>query len=145
MRCSSVLRYYEGSDSCITSLRDAGLPAFLTQTSQHSVSNHEDDPDVALFAMPAHLMCFRLRPLLASSPSCPAESSSLYYGLPVRFRLLPTPPHGDAVTFSYGVLAYSDTDFHRAVCAPSRAHWEPGYAGRWFFAMFNRPVNRAPT
>ena len=23
--------------------------------------------------------------------------------------------------------------------------WEPGYAGRWFFAMFNRPVNRAPT
>jgi hypothetical protein len=34
-------------------------------------------------------------------------------GLPVRFRLLPTPPHGDAVTFHYEVLAYPDTDLHR--------------------------------
>ncbi|MFY9259740.1 MAG: hypothetical protein WAO71_04445, partial [Gallionella sp.] len=59
---------------------------------------------------------------LAGSPSCPAESSSLYYGLPVRLRLLSTPPRDDAVIFSYGVLAYSDTDFHHAVCAPSQAH-----------------------
>jgi len=36
--------------------------------------------------------------------------------------LLSTPPHGDAVTFSYGAVAYSDTDFHRANMAPSRAH-----------------------
>ena len=28
----------------------------------------------------------------------------------------------DAVTFGYGVVAYSDTDFHRADVAPSRAH-----------------------
>lgn len=34
----------------------------------------------------------------------------------------PTPPRGDAVIFSYQVLAYSDTDFHRADLAPSRAH-----------------------
>ncbi len=27
-----------------------------------------------------------------------------------------------SVTFSYRVLAYPDTDFHRAVCTPSRAH-----------------------
>jgi hypothetical protein len=70
----------------------------------------------------AHLVCFRLRLTLAGSPPCPAESSSLYFGPPVRFRLLSTPPRGDAVTFGYGVLAYSDTDLHRAVYAPSRAH-----------------------
>jgi hypothetical protein len=36
--------------------------------------------------------------------------------------LLSTPPRGDAVTFGYGAVAYSDTDFHRANVAPSRAH-----------------------
>ncbi|MFM2005617.1 MAG: hypothetical protein RLZZ09_1272, partial [Pseudomonadota bacterium] len=54
----------------------------------------------------------------------PAESSSSSCGLPVRLRWLPTPPHDDAVTFSYGVIACPDTDFHRAMCAPSRAHCE---------------------
>jgi len=28
----------------------------------------------------------------------------------------------DAVTFGYGAVAHSDTDFHRAGLAPSRAH-----------------------
>jgi hypothetical protein len=32
-----------------------------------------------------------------------AESSSLSYGLVFCFRLLSTPPRGDAVTFSYRV------------------------------------------
>jgi len=36
--------------------------------------------------------------------------------------LLPTPPRGDAVSFGFGVVAFSDTDFHRADVAPSRAH-----------------------
>jgi len=31
----------------------------------------------------------------------PAETGSSSYGLSVRLRLLPTPPHGDAVAFSY--------------------------------------------
>lgn len=31
----------------------------------------------------------------------PAESSSLSYGLLFHLQLLPTPPHGDAVTFGY--------------------------------------------
>jgi hypothetical protein len=39
--------------------------------------------------------------------------------------LLPTLPSGNAVTFGYGVVAYSDTDFHRANVAPSRAHSFP--------------------
>ena len=38
-----------------------------------------------------------------------------------------SPPRlgADAVTFGYGVVAYSDTDFHRADVAPSRAHSLP--------------------
>lgn len=48
--CSSALRYYEGSDSCLPSPRAAGLPAYLAQTSQRSDSNHVYDPDVALHA-----------------------------------------------------------------------------------------------
>jgi len=36
--------------------------------------------------------------------------------------LLPTPPRGDAVTFGYGVVAFSGMDFHHAIVAPSWAH-----------------------
>jgi len=43
-------------------------------------------------------------------------------GPPVRIRLLSTPPHSDAVTFSYGALANPGSDFHRTKWAPSRAH-----------------------
>ena len=75
-------------------------------------------------------MCFRLRFLPASSPTRPAESSSSSCRPPIRFQLLSTPPRDDAVTFGYGALAYPDTDLHRAVCAPSRAHQEPGSTGR---------------
>jgi hypothetical protein len=39
--------------------------------------------------------------------------------------LLSTPLRADAVTFSYGAVAYSDTDFHRADVAPLRAHSFP--------------------
>jgi hypothetical protein len=40
----------------------------------------------------------------------------------VRLRLLLTPSRDDAITFGYGVVAFSDTDFHRADRAPSWAH-----------------------
>ena len=73
---SSALRYYEGSDSCFPSPRVTGLPACLAQTSQRSASNHVGAPGVALHAMTAHPVCFRLRPLSAGSPTLPAESSS---------------------------------------------------------------------
>jgi len=46
-------------------------------------------------------MGFRLRHRIEGSPLLTAESSSLYCGLPVRLRLLPTPPRGDAVIFGY--------------------------------------------
>jgi hypothetical protein len=57
--------------------------------------------------------------------STPAESSSLSYGPTIRLGLLSTSLHSDAVTSGYGVVAYSDTDFHRADVAPSRAHSFP--------------------
>jgi hypothetical protein len=40
----------------------------------------------------------------------------------VRLRLLLTPSRDDAITFSYGVVAFSGTDLHRAAMAPSWAH-----------------------
>ena len=49
--CSSVLQYYEGSDSCLPSLRATGLPACLTQTSQRSASNHAVYPGIAFHAI----------------------------------------------------------------------------------------------
>jgi hypothetical protein len=42
-----------------------------------------------------------LRHSLAGSPLRPAESCSSSYGPTVHLQLLPTSPHGDAVTFSY--------------------------------------------
>ena len=44
---------------------------------------------------------FRLRHRLAGSPRRQAETCFLSYGLQVRFQLLSTPPHDDAVIFSY--------------------------------------------
>src|SRR3989304_2953309 len=57
--------------------------------------------------LPLSVMDSRVRPRsglrlwLAGSPQRPAESRSSSYGPMVHLRLLPTSPHGDAVTFSY--------------------------------------------
>ncbi len=58
-------------------------------------------PDIALAVIVSVSGVFRLRHVTAGSPLHPAESGSLSYGLLVRFRLLSTPPCGDAVTFRY--------------------------------------------
>ena len=102
-----------------------GLPAYLTSPSCRSVSNH--------VGLPGHRLSPRQRDQRVSDfalseqarRSTPAESSSFTYGPTVRLRLLPTPLRADAVTFGYGAVAYSDTDFHRADVAPSRAHSPP--------------------
>jgi hypothetical protein len=100
----------------------AGLPAYRATPSCRSVSIHVGCLVIA-YHHASVTSGFRASPFgVAGSPQLPAESSSFTYGSTVRFRLLPTPPHGDAVTFSYGVVAYSDTDFHRANVAPLRAH-----------------------
>jgi hypothetical protein len=103
----------------------AGLPAYCAPPSCRSVSNH--------VGLPGHRLPPRQRDQRFSDfalseqarRSTPAESSSLSYGPTVRLRLLPTPLRAGAVTFGYGAVAYSDTDFHRADVAPSRAHSPP--------------------
>src|SRR6516165_1649570 len=50
----------------------------------------------------------RLRPTVAGSPTHPAETGSSSYGLLFRLRLLPTPPRGDAVSFSYSWRNHHD-------------------------------------
>jgi hypothetical protein len=103
----------------------AGLSAYPAQPSRHSASNHVSSPDIALTARSACPVSFRLRHERAGSPPLPAESSSSSCGLPVRLRLLPTPPRGDAVTFGYKGLASLGANFHRADCASSRTHSFP--------------------
>ena len=79
-------------------------------------------PVIACSAIPAYRALSGLRHGIAGSPLHYAESSSSSYGPTVRFRLLSTPPRGDAVTFGYGVVAHSDADFHRVDLATSRSH-----------------------
>lgn len=77
---------------------------------------------IVLFAISTWSVCFKLHHGSAGSLQQNTESSSSSYGLIFHLQLLPTPPHSDAVTFSYGVMACSDTDFHRVDKAPSQAH-----------------------
>src|ERR1700722_7613600 len=69
-----------------------------------------------------------LRHYLAGSPRSQAESSSSEsYGPAVRLRLLPPPPHGDAVTFSYNVQTE-----HWQELSSCRSHALTGALGRIF-------------
>ena len=120
-RGSSPLRYHEGSDSCTAHLRRRSprLPrhTFLSFRLQprglpgHRLPPRQRDQRVSDFALESQAR--------RSSPPNRVRSS---YGPTVRLRLLSTPLHSDAVTLGYGAVAYSDTDFHRADVAPSRAH-----------------------
>jgi len=57
---------------------------------------------IALATTTALRVCFRLRHNLAGSSLHHTETGSLSYGLIIRFQLLPTLPHGNAVTtFDY--------------------------------------------
>jgi len=134
-------RQFPGRFAPWSALQPRGITKALTPASRHFgrqvsplVSLHLPDiPPPTTRCAPATFYtpvttcrtCFGLRHEWAGSPSHHAESSSLYCGLPVRFRLLSTPLRGGAVTFGYGGLAYPDTGFHRADVAPSRAHSFP--------------------
>ena len=63
-----------------------------------------------------------LRHSLAGSPQRQAESSSSSYGPVFHLQLLPTPPHGDAVTFGYNVQVNIEEDFHLSDSMRSQAH-----------------------
>ena len=130
-RCHNILAMPESSTACSTMrvLTPARVrfpcrhprllrTAFPTSRPQ---THHDALPS---FASPCSTgpVVSRLRHKSAGSPRHTAETGSLAYGLSVRLRLLPTPPRGDAVTFGFGVMASPGADFHRADCAPSRAH-----------------------
>jgi len=94
------LRYYEGSDSRRRHLDDGSLRllrfaflAFRPQPRKLSASRF-------LSRLSAG-GCSRLRRRIGGSPQTHAETGSLSYGPQVRLQLLPTPPHGDAVTFDF--------------------------------------------
>ena len=89
-------------------------------------------------------MIFRLRHGTADSPPYPAESDSLSYGLPFRFQLLSTPFHNDAVTFSYGVMAYADRDFHPVDKLPLWAHSPPAKLGGLLMINYIEPISSNP-
>jgi hypothetical protein len=93
-------------------------------------------PLIALSTTTASIVIFRLHPNVGGSPAHPAESSSFSCGPTVRFQLLPTPPRGDAVTFSYRAVAYSGMDFHHADKSPSWAHNETAPRQLRFFSLF---------
>jgi len=98
-----------------TLIRGNELPPFAGQVSllhssrpsMHSVTKHLTRPAIASplpaqrDRLPGLLSGSGLRPESAGSSLRTAESCSSSYGLHVRFRLLPTPPHDDAVTFGY--------------------------------------------
>ena len=110
--------------SPLISLRFPNVPPPTTRVARMSFSNPATlCAPVSLYTpLPAYRTYFGLRLERADSSPHTAESSSLSCALPVRLQLLSTLPHGSAVTFSYRVLAYPDTDFHCADVAPSRAH-----------------------
>ena len=60
----------------------------------------------------------------------PAESVSSSYGLVVHLPLLPTPPHGDAVTFSYRPesACLKGTSTPPTMHAHGRTYWRPAGA-----------------
>ncbi len=142
-RASGAVQYYEGSDSWTPSPRSPGLPTSAALPSDRSTSNHSMLPTIALTTTTAWSVIFRLRHLVEGSPSHAAESSSLSCGPIFHLQLLPTPPHGDAVSFGYGVVVSSDTDLHRADKAPSWAHNEA--AQRGFRNGLRSTTNERPT
>jgi len=94
---------------------DNELPPFSGQVSllhasrpsMHSVTKHLTHPVIASplpaqrDRLPGLFSRSGLHPESAGSSLRTAESCSSSYGLHVRLQLLPTPPHGDAVTFGY--------------------------------------------
>ena len=115
------LRYHEGSDSCSAHLRRRSprLPrhTFLSFRLQpRGLLGHRLPPRQRVQRVSDFAMSEQAR---RSSPP-----NRVRHPTDRHFASGCSPPRlgADAVTFGYGAVAYSDTDFHRAVVAPSRAH-----------------------
>ena len=120
-RDCSPLRYHEGSDSCTAHLRRSS-PRLL----RHTFLSFRLQPR----GLPDHRFPPRQRDQRVSDFAL--ESQARRSSPPNRVRLptdrqfasgcSPRRLGANAVTFGYGAVAFSDTVFHRADVAPSRAH-----------------------
>ena len=136
-----LLRYYGGSDSCpAPSSTRTGILDYRSCISRHPVSTHPMRPwpghasgsgqALPSIRFSSYRQFVGLRSLLAVSSVASGRIEfvsqplfgPLFYGLSVHFQLLPTPPHGDAVTFSCWRLAPPERDFHPPMHAHSQAH-----------------------
>ena len=120
-RGSSPLRYHEGSDSCPAHLRRRS-PHLLRHTflsfrlqpprlPEHRLPPRQRVQRVSDFAMNEQAR-------RSSPPNRVRHPTDRQFASGCSPRRL----GANAVTFGYGVVAYSDTDFHRANVTPSRAH-----------------------
>jgi len=120
-RGSSPLRYHEGSDSCT-----AHLPCRSPRLLRHTFLSFRLQPR----GLPGHRFPPRQRDQRVSDFTMNEQArrssppNRVRHPTDRQFASGCSPPRlgADAVTFGYGVVAYSDTDFHRADVAPSRAH-----------------------
>jgi hypothetical protein len=145
------LRYHEGSDCCTAHLRYSSphllRSTFLSFRLQprglpgHRLPPRQRDPRVSDFAMNEQAR--------RSSPP-----NRVRYPTDQRFASGCSPPRlgADAVTFGYGVVAFSDTDFHRADAAPSWAHsfprtreGNPGFQSLLLFELTWMPASAGMT
>lgn len=99
---STVVHYYEGSDFCCSLPSATGLPASCVQPSHHSNSNHSMQSEDRYYQFASKVFS-RLRHGIEGSSLHKTESSSSSFGLMIRFQLLSTLPHGNAVTFNFRI------------------------------------------
>src|SRR5215204_1646611 len=112
-------RYYGRSDCCRrcplrASPGDGSAQPYPMNPSTRPCSNHPTTPPDRSFDALCDLRGSRqrrtVRPSVGGSPPCMAESSSsaspALSGPPVRSRLLPTPPRGDAVTLHFSPVSH---------------------------------------
>jgi len=78
--------------------------------------------------------------LPADSPEAPGRIKFVAYRLIVHLLLLPTSPHGDAVTFGYKFESSFGGDLHPSDTLRSLAHWQvrlgPGKLEIMSFSLF---------
>src|SRR6516165_2804487 len=133
---------------------------FVTESSDHSVSNHLPSPrhqsGVCVVGLTGPRR--RGRPLGAvrhlgfafgerARHDGRPNRVHLRYGLIVHLRLLSTPPHGDAVTFGYRAPDCPGRDFHPADSMQLQAHspfaprrWLPGDQLAQDPLIFSKPM-----
>jgi hypothetical protein len=108
---------------------------YVTEPSDHSVSNHPRSPrdisGVSCAGLTGPHRCGRLYGAMRQLGFASTQQARrdrrpnrvhLRYGLIVHLWLLSTPPRGDAVTFGYGVPEHPGRDLHPADSMHLQAH-----------------------